>query len=147
MRACGLKTQRVFSPQHPSIPKSHRPFFLPSLLHEECHSPSYWGCGGVWTPSLCKIPCLVAPAFSLDSLTPAAVKRSAYGPQDSCAWRGNCFGCFLASQGPLPTLILGLCSSPWVPAIILCMELLHEGRRKDREETPPGYPHQLNMGD
>lgn len=72
-----------------------------------------------------QIPCLVAPAFSFDSLTPAAVKKSAYGHQDSCPWRGNCFGCFLASQGPLPTLILGLCSSPWVPAIIHCMELLH----------------------
>lgn len=84
-----------------------------------------------------QIPCSVAPAFSLDSLTPAAVKKSAYGLQDSCAWRGNCFGCFLASQGPLPTLILGLCSSPWVPAIIHCMELLHEERRKEREETPP----------
>lgn len=30
------KTQRIFFPLHPlPTPKSHRPFFLPSLLHEE----------------------------------------------------------------------------------------------------------------
>ena len=128
MRACSCKDSEGFFPL--TLPANNKVTQAIFLAIPSAWRVTHPHTGGVVSgPQVyarsSQIPCLVAPAFSFDSLTPAAVKKSAYGHQDSCPWRGNCFGCFLASQGPLPTLILGLCSSPWVPAIIHCMELLH----------------------
>lgn len=152
MRACGCKDSENFFPLTPSPnTKVTQAIFLtiPSARRVS-HSPSYWGCGGVWTPSLCKVFLrfhVWCPQLFL--LTPSHQQQSGrvLMVTKTQALGGELLWCFLASQGPLPTLILDLCSSPLSPCYYpLYGAASHEERRKDRK-PPPGHPHQLNMGD
>ena len=150
----GLWLQRLrefFPPYTPSQHQSHTGHFS---YHPFCtKSLSFtlilgvWWCSDpkfmqgllrfhVWCPQLF----LLTPSHQQHSERVLMVTKTQ-------ALGGELLWCFLASQGPLSTLILDLCSSPLRPCYNpLYGAASHEERRKDRK-PPPGYPHQLNMGD
>lgn len=137
-----FKTPEVFSPT-PLNTKVTQTFFLPSLLLESVLTlilGVWWCLDPKFMQGLHQIPCSVAPAFSLDSLTQQQSQRVLMVSKTH-RLEEELPGCFLASQGPLPTLILGLCSSPWVLYHPL-YGAAHEGGKKGntpRTSSPAEY--------